>query len=83
VRYQVILGDYLSVILGLIRKGNTWSLNPFDVSVYLICRIFWLNYCRKFVRMITHYLSVERATLLVARCVWQHFDILINNSDGP
>ena len=70
--YQVILGDYLSAILGLVREGSTWTLNPFDVSVYAIARISWLNYFKKFVRVITQLLIVAGVTLLVAKCVWQH-----------
>ena len=63
---------YLSAILGLVREGSTWTLNPFDVSVYAIARISWLNYFRKFVRVITQSLIVAGVTLLVAKCVWQH-----------
>jgi len=70
--YKVILGDYLSAILGLVREGSTWTMNPFDVSIYAIVRISWLNYFRKFVRVITQLLIVAGVTLLVVKCVWQH-----------
>lgn len=28
----VVFSDYFSTILGLVRDGSNWSLNPFDVS---------------------------------------------------
>jgi hypothetical protein len=30
---SAILSDYFSSILGLVRQGSTWSLNPFGVRV--------------------------------------------------
>jgi hypothetical protein len=35
---SIVFSDYFSSILGLVRQGSTWSLNPFEVgplSVYL------------------------------------------------
>jgi hypothetical protein len=32
----VVFSDYLSCILGLIRDGNNWSLNPFGVSALVL-----------------------------------------------
>ena len=37
--YKVVFGDYFSAILGLVRDGNSWTLTPFDVSVYTIVKI--------------------------------------------
>lgn len=31
---KVILGDYVGAILGLIRDGNTWRLDPLAVRLY-------------------------------------------------
>ena len=28
---SAVFSDYFSAILGLVRQGNTWSLNPFGV----------------------------------------------------
>lgn len=30
---SVVFSDYFSCILGLVRQGSSWSLNPFGVSV--------------------------------------------------
>lgn len=30
---SVVFSDYFSSILGLVRQGSSWSLNPFGVSV--------------------------------------------------
>lgn len=30
---QVILRDYVGVILGLVRDGSTWRLNPLEVTI--------------------------------------------------
>jgi len=35
----VILSDYLSSILGLVREGSTWSLNPLEVGLVNIRRL--------------------------------------------
>ena len=32
---SAIFSDYFSAILGLVRDGNSWSLNPFGVSKIL------------------------------------------------
>lgn len=29
---QIILGDYVGAILGLVRDGLSWRLNPLEVS---------------------------------------------------
>lgn len=29
---SAVFSDYFSAILGLVRQGNSWSLNPFGVS---------------------------------------------------
>ncbi len=31
----MIFGDYVAGFLGLGRDGNSWSMNPFDVRVFL------------------------------------------------
>lgn len=31
---SVVFSDYFSAILGLVRLGNNWSLNPFEVSIF-------------------------------------------------
>jgi len=30
---QVILRDYVGVILGMVRDGSTWRLNPLEVTI--------------------------------------------------
>jgi linoleate 10R-lipoxygenase len=30
--FPVVFSDYFSTILGLVRYGNSWSLQPFEVS---------------------------------------------------
>ena len=32
---QVVFSDYFSCILGLVRQGSSWSLNPFGVNILL------------------------------------------------
>lgn len=32
----MIFGDYVAGFLGLGRDGNSWSMNPFDVSVVFV-----------------------------------------------
>lgn len=32
----MIFGDYVAGFLGLGRDGNSWSMNPFDVSAYFV-----------------------------------------------
>ena len=32
----MIFGDYVAGFLGLGRDGNSWSMNPFDVSLILV-----------------------------------------------
>ena len=36
--FLVVFSDYFSTILGLVRDGSSWSLEPFEVglSLYLI-----------------------------------------------
>ena len=31
----IVFSDYFSSILGLVRQGSAWTLNPFGVSDYL------------------------------------------------
>lgn len=31
---QVILGDYVGAILGLVRDGSTWRLDPLQVGIF-------------------------------------------------
>ena len=33
---SMIFGDYVAGFLGLGRDGNSWSMNPFDVSLILV-----------------------------------------------
>lgn len=33
---SIVFSDYFSCILGLVRQGNTWSLNPFGVRGYVL-----------------------------------------------
>jgi linoleate 10R-lipoxygenase len=37
---SVVFSDYFSCILGLVRDGNNWSLNPFGVSSLLTLNDF-------------------------------------------
>lgn len=75
--YQVVFGDYFSAILGLVRDGNSWTLTPFDVSIPVIAEISLLSHIRKFVRKTTHFSSVARVTLLVAKYVCHSSTLLI------
>ena len=34
---SMIFGDYVAGFLGLGRDGNSWSMNPFDVSSMFGC----------------------------------------------
>lgn len=36
-RSTVIFSDYVSCILGLVRQGSNWSLDPFRVNFFLAC----------------------------------------------
>ncbi len=38
---SAVFSDYFSAILGLVRQGSNWSLNPFGVSVTL-----WTSSCK-------------------------------------
>lgn len=33
---SVVFSDYFSAILGLVRDGNSWSLNPFGVRAHTL-----------------------------------------------
>lgn len=37
---SAVFSDYFSAILGLVRQGNSWSLNPFGVSGVKFCISF-------------------------------------------
>lgn len=41
--YAVVFSDYFSCILGLVRFGNNWSLDPFHVCMFI----------RQFIRILT------------------------------
>lgn len=32
---QIILGDYVGAILGLVRDGNAWRLDPLQVCLQI------------------------------------------------
>lgn len=34
---QVVFSDYFATILGLVRDGSSWNLNPFGVRVWPLC----------------------------------------------
>jgi len=46
---QIILGDYVGAILGLVRDGLTWRLNPLEVSSTHILH-FIDSHCRSCAR---------------------------------
>lgn len=33
---QIILGDYVGAILGLVRDGNAWRLDPLQVHFQIL-----------------------------------------------
>jgi hypothetical protein len=41
---QIILGDYVGGILGLVRDGLTWRLNPLEVSNKTYIMSLWQSY---------------------------------------
>lgn len=65
-----IFSDYFSAILGLVRQGNSWSLNPFGVSddrasPLLILRLMRIVY-RKSERRTTLCLNADAVTFVVS-----------------
>jgi hypothetical protein len=60
---SVVFSDYFSSILGLVRTGSSWSLNPFGVCISIVdgSKFGGLFSCdrRKFVKKITHCSSVD------------------------
>lgn len=36
---QIVFSDYFSTILGLVRDGSSWNLDPFGVSFLCLCAL--------------------------------------------